>query len=880
MKKTLRIVFGVLLALVLLVGSIPASAYTNSWKLPQQDVSLGDPFILKYDGVYYLYTSHQCWSSKDLANWEYEGYMWEEGGPNTDGVYAAEVIYKDGLFIAQGAPYGNGHYFYTSTTPTGPFVCATENLGMKFDGTVFMDNDNQVYLIVPSSGCLTGYYMSDFLTMNFDLGSFRLDDTSIQKAWTEGPTLFKRDGYYYTTYTGNHVWENSYRVEYAISDSVTTGWTEPVDNTVLLDIEGKVYGTGHNSIFIGPDLDTYYITYHSIAEKVKETSVYRAFNYDRIVWNGEKMVVQGPTSWEVDNPAMPDFSEYFDADLAKWDAEGSWTVKNGGAVATSGTLLTKESTEDVFTAEFNLTTAGSADMLFSYQDANNYGRAWVDRNAKQFKAELVKDGNVVWSDSSALYSYYNYDVLHTVRVQQTANKLNLYLDGVDRISYEHNGLTGGKIGYKAVSGESKASFTAFSHKALGSADGEIFTPIPGTIEAVNTQDNAAKLTVVDAVAGEMGYAVDMKAGDKATYNIHTVKADTYTLGLRVGEIAEGTKLNVLVDGKKAMEVTMPANAGDSYRTLPLRGLKLPDGKRTVSIEVVSGSMELYELEINLEDAVELLTSDCTTAKGDDGAVFWKQSEAMPTWTDGTLNFTDASAYGKLLAGDIGIGDYTVETDVKFESGSGSAGVLLRVAHYDNGIVPGTTTVNRTYHQGYYVGLKGGAVVLEKHNFGDVKVLKEQSYNIYNGKNYNLKVTAVGDTITVYVDDTEVFTYTDSVYPLLNGRAGIRADRMVTSFDNFKLEAAEPAIAVTMFEVDYSTPAITDDIPDGTDDGGSAGNGSLDNSLIGLIIGIVAGVIVIAAVIVIVVLKGNKKAAPAAETKSESADEASSDQTEN
>ena len=45
------------------------------------DYGFGDPFVMRHNGVYYLYVSTKnfnhgikCWSSEDLVNWKYEQY--------------------------------------------------------------------------------------------------------------------------------------------------------------------------------------------------------------------------------------------------------------------------------------------------------------------------------------------------------------------------------------------------------------------------------------------------------------------------------------------------------------------------------------------------------------------------------------------------------------------------------------------------------------------------------------------------------------------------------------------------------------------------------------------------------------------------------------
>ena len=106
----------------------------------------GDPYILKYNGIYYLYVSTvddksgvKAWTSEDLVNWTYAGLVTEE--PTTKAAYAPEVVYWNGDFYMYTSPGGNGHYVYKSSSPLGPFKKQTDNLGMGIDGHVFIDDD-------------------------------------------------------------------------------------------------------------------------------------------------------------------------------------------------------------------------------------------------------------------------------------------------------------------------------------------------------------------------------------------------------------------------------------------------------------------------------------------------------------------------------------------------------------------------------------------------------------------------------------------------------------------------------------------------------------------------------------------------------------------
>ena len=64
-----------LLGLTSVLTEVHAQGWTNPMVLPGlQNRSLGDPYIMKYRGYYYLYVSAgdrniYCWRTKDLMEW-------------------------------------------------------------------------------------------------------------------------------------------------------------------------------------------------------------------------------------------------------------------------------------------------------------------------------------------------------------------------------------------------------------------------------------------------------------------------------------------------------------------------------------------------------------------------------------------------------------------------------------------------------------------------------------------------------------------------------------------------------------------------------------------------------------------------------------------
>src|SRR5882724_7248658 len=221
MKKTTHSV----MCLVLLFCFSAAhgfASYTNFLSPSNQAIrGIGDPFIMKYNGVYYLYPSDggsigfQVWSSTDLINWTYGGLIATDDQAKNG--YAPEVKYSNGTFYLYTSPYGAGHVVYTSSSPTGPFTVVTGNQGQDIDGSPFVDDNGTWYFLTASGSGIQGCVMTNPLT----LGTRSVvPGCQMSGQWTEGPGVFKRNGVYYMTFTGNNVLSTGYRVDVATN---TTG---------------------------------------------------------------------------------------------------------------------------------------------------------------------------------------------------------------------------------------------------------------------------------------------------------------------------------------------------------------------------------------------------------------------------------------------------------------------------------------------------------------------------------------------------------------------------------------------------------------------------------------------------------------------------------
>ena len=158
-----------------------------------------------------------------------------------------------------------------------------------------------------------------------------------------------------------------------------------------------------------------------------------------------------------------------------------------------------------------------------------------------------------------------------------------------------------------------------------------------------------------------------------------------------------------------------------------------------------------------------------------------------TWSvaNGELSVNSGGGY-KAVAKNTVFSDVSYEADIKVNSGTYDAGVLFRVTGASEGV---DNVV------GYYAGinLTNNAVVLGKMN-NSWKELTNAAKTVAPNTTYHIKVTAVGSTIKVYVDNmtNPVISFEDSSFT--HGAVGVRAHNTAVSYSNIKAEEIMPTIS--------------------------------------------------------------------------------------
>ena len=516
--------------------------------------SIGDPFILRYNGRYYLYPSGlyeeegiRCFISNDLIHFEDKGFVVEDKILKC--AYAPEVIYHDGNFYLCTSPLGNGHYLYKSDNPLGPFKRISENVNNMIDGSFFLDeNFNLKFLRADHNGIA----LLDIENENHLINRKNILP-AVSNGWTEGPSLFYRNGYYYITYCGNFLTSTSYRVKVASSKQNNQNYLVQ-NEPLLISTDKDFHSLGHNSVFLGPSLDDYYLAYHSLVN-LENDGHFRYLNIDRLSFSN-RHVSCNPCEIEQSNFIRPDFECFVD--------ENNLLIKDDF-------YLSKDSTKQKFTIEYNL--KGNNTLVFSYQNSNKYCSIELEDNLIK-----VYENNILLVSKKLSINFNNF---HTLRLINDS-KLEILIDNVPIISLKS--VNKGRIGYKSLNG---VSYTAFINEANGSLQTKETTYVPNIIECKSTKGNFKNDYLDEA------YIV-LKQNKKVNYKIQTKNRKIRLVYLLLKSTSKGKILLTCNKSKKIININPQT---DEYEFINYYLDELMINTGILSIKLLEGNVSFKRIII-------------------------------------------------------------------------------------------------------------------------------------------------------------------------------------------------------------------------------------------------------------------------------------------
>jgi len=268
-----------------------------------------DPDIYYEDGVFYLYATsyrvekgYEVYTSTDLVHWENQGMALEEAWGYPDKYWAPDVK-KIGDCYVMAASVSEHLGLAVARHPMGPFI-PLENwlFDYSIDGHLFQDADGRLYLYYVSwrEGHQYGLYGCEL-----DIDTLKMVPDSERRILTpeapyechqaaiaEAPYMLCHEGKYYLTYSGSHFESPKYCVAVAVSDSPLGPYERCPENPVLVGND-KVSGCGHHCIVHTPKGEMY-LLYHTHASADGQIHP-RNLALDKLYWEGERLVTDGPT---------------------------------------------------------------------------------------------------------------------------------------------------------------------------------------------------------------------------------------------------------------------------------------------------------------------------------------------------------------------------------------------------------------------------------------------------------------------------------------------------------------------------------------------------------------------------------------------------------
>lgn len=749
------------------------------------EYGIGDPFVLRYDGRYYMYPSSdwssgegpgvKVFSSDDLVNWTYEGFA--ATGPETDSAYAPEVVYYNGYFYMTESQAGNGHYIFRSESPTGPFVKVTRNFGRCIDGSFWIADDGQLYFLYPTDNVIQIAPVNAAIM----IPGAEKPLVGTLNGWTEGPGLFRRGDFLYLTYAGNNVITDGYRVGYSyqMGSDPTGQFIMPENNLLLLSTgPGNFKGLGHNSNVIGPDLDSWYTAYHNL---LSLDGPQRRYMLDRVVTNGAVILANGPTYTDVAVPARPDF-----------ETRGTQVLTAAGSF-----LLSGDATEAVFTAEFNFTPGegGTTSFVFAWTDERNYSRVTWDDSSGTLTLTRIRDGKEEQL-GTAQADGLNAGVLHTLRLEQGGDRLCVTLDNMRKLDLTHSG-TAGRIG---VGGQAEFSYIAFSNDAFGTSDFEAVKIVSGSFPAVHylkgenrgfsirkaritengVRQGEKEHTNLNECTGVYALVLD-STNDWVKYAIQVTEESFYGLSGRITPDSAGARFQVIVDEKDIYTFTVPETGLEEgeFGNVMLGRLPLAEGNHTLKLRLVEGKLEATQFTLEPTAPAPISTDNATTGIDEKSWSYvgeWMLVDDAHAVRAGDMAF----AY----AGDERMTDFTIELETAMteDAADYDARIMLRIKNH-------SLSAGDEAFQGYYLSIGNDRITLNRCNYGG-KELDLIEVDFRKDVYHRIRVEMRNNRIRVYVDDMDApaIDYCDAD-AFLAGQLILCSNKAGVSFKNVKVQTA-------------------------------------------------------------------------------------------
>lgn len=576
--------------------------------------SIGDPFILRFDGKYYLYPSSsyeepgvRCFVSDDLIRFIDKGLV--ANNEILRGAYAPEVILYNDKFYMCTSPCGNGHYLLQGDSPLGPFELISENIGNMIDGSFVIDENYKLRFLRADHNGITMHTIEDNKIIN------RIDLLpQVSGSWTEGPSITYNNGYYYATYCGNHLEASSYRIKLASSKEIDRNY-KVQDDVLLLSTKKGYSHLGHNSLVLGPSLDEYYIAYHQLIP-LKPHGHFRYLGLDRVYFNGSRASVN-VSSFVQQKINKPTFKTYGQEKL----------------INDENYLLTPRTTKERFVVEFNI--KGNGKLIVSYKDKNDYYELDLFENTISLNRVLQNKVNKLINKQ--LMTNFNY--FHSIRIIN-GDEVEVLVDNVPVLKGDK--LPKGKIGY--IDSNQKRFCLSYSNDAQGSSLKRVYKNIPGTLESIYINENKKTIDNFDGIK-----SVKLNNEEEISFKVLGDKEKEYIVS---SNIKYQGSFEIEISSSLETKKVQFSDLCCDYEFLPLKLTTLKIAKKDIlKIKVLKGKFEFKQFIVNEKDLSipkNKIVKNATNLNTSKNSYYFTENSSSQELKFKIKDFTNNSLFGLIF----------------------------------------------------------------------------------------------------------------------------------------------------------------------------------------------------------------------------------------
>ncbi len=598
-----------------------------------RDVSkCGDPYILRYNGKFYLYVStdpwyctYKVWESLDLIHYLYlgeynlldaNGKKPEKDTAANDGLslecpWAPEVHYWNGEFYMYTSPHASGHVVLKSTTglPYGDYQMVNDSLSRHLDGSVFIDdNEDKWFVKVNDQDKGDGSWivvqnMTDMTALKDRDDEYEISKVGFTGDHVEGPFMIKRDGIYYLVATGETVGAPGYRLNYAYNTSglgktlkigdvsSRDAWQLAMEANAVIRTEGDYFGYGHGALTVGPDLDSWWFPYHMS----RASGGGRTLGISRVLFAGGRLCVTGQDKAAA-APEAPDFYTSYFTPISDTDDEGKkngaaareagWrsytderTLAGEGLYEADGKLLSGRLGKDGKSVEL-IKTSSRFTAEYSFKDVPTdgsfrclFGGGYVTLEGGKNLALYV--GGVKTAESPMLVHGEDWDwtSYHQITVAYADGRITVSMDGCRKIDTEAKDLGGEAAGFSGAK-KGQIGGLVFSSEALGSSDRAVAKMVDGRFFAANFKESGEgeKASVLSDKSSVTRVTAkgDEDTYFNGTYHTYHVYKDACALKLAEGDRAVYV-IDVSEDGLYSLESLFSDSSDGSVIKIQIDG---------------------------------------------------------------------------------------------------------------------------------------------------------------------------------------------------------------------------------------------------------------------------------------------------------------------